>query len=51
LSRKGGRARWQAALDDARRMIERAPWRAAVDPMEGVVVHEISARTGGEPAS
>jgi len=40
-------ARWQAGLDDARRMIERAPWQAPVDPMEGVVVHELSARTGG----
>jgi hypothetical protein len=27
-------------------MIERAPWEAEVDPMEGVVVHELSARTG-----
>ena len=24
---------------------ERAPWEAGVDPMEGVVVHELSART------
>ena len=30
-------------------MIERAPWQAPVDPMEGVVLHELSARTGGEP--
>jgi hypothetical protein len=26
-------------------MIERAPWQAPVDPMEGVVLHELSART------
>ena len=41
------RGRWQAGLDDARRMIERAPWQAPADPMQGVVVHELSARTGG----
>jgi hypothetical protein len=27
-------------------MIERAPWEMEVDPMDGVVVHELSARTG-----
>jgi hypothetical protein len=31
-------------------MIESAPWQAPVDPMEGVIVHELSARTGGAPA-
>ncbi len=41
------RARWEAGLTDARRMIERAPWQTPVDPMEGVVVHELSARTRG----
>jgi len=51
FSAEGIRARWQAGLDDARRMIERAPWQAPVDPMEGVVLHELSARTGGEPVS
>jgi len=50
FSAAGIHARWQAGLDDARRMIERAPWQAPVDPMEGVVVHELSARTGAEPA-
>jgi len=42
----GIRARWQAGLADTRRMIERAPWQVEVDPMEGVVVHELSARAG-----
>ncbi|HEV3409063.1 MAG TPA: DUF3734 domain-containing protein, partial [Chthoniobacterales bacterium] len=41
-------ARWQAGLRDTRRMIERAPWNAPVDPMEGVIVHEVSARAGGD---
>ncbi len=36
----GIRARWQAGYDDARRMVERAPWRAPVDPMDGVVIHD-----------
>jgi len=44
----GIRARWQAGLADTRRMIARAPWQAEVDPMEGVIVHELSARTGQE---
>jgi NTE family protein len=47
FSAAGIGARWQAGLDDARRMIQSAPWQAPVDPMEGVVVHELSARTGG----
>ena len=44
----GIRARWQAGFADTRRMIERAPWDMEVDPMEGVIVHELSARTGME---
>ncbi len=40
-------ARWQAGIDDTRRMIGRAPWNEPADPMEGVIVHELSARAGG----
>ena len=47
FSAAGIRRRWQAGLDDARRIIERAPWRAPFDSIAGVVVHELSARTGG----
>jgi len=36
----GIRARWQAGYADALRMIDRQPWTAPVDPMDGVVVHE-----------
>ncbi|HJV11693.1 MAG TPA: patatin-like phospholipase family protein [Burkholderiales bacterium] len=53
FSAAGIRFRREAGYADARRMIERAPWNARVDPMEGVVVHELSARTaaaGGLPA-
>ena len=46
FSPDGIRARWQAGIDDTRRMLERAPWEDPVDPMEGIVVHELSARTG-----
>ncbi|TAK84179.1 MAG: patatin-like phospholipase family protein [Betaproteobacteria bacterium] len=47
FSAAGIRARWEAGLADTRRMIERAPWQAPVDPLQGVVLHELSARTGG----
>jgi NTE family protein len=46
FSAAGIRCRWQAGLDDTRRMIADAPWRRPADPMEGIVVHELSARTG-----
>ena len=45
FSPEGIRSRWQAGLRDTQRVIEHAPWRAEVDPMEGVIVHELSART------
>jgi NTE family protein len=47
FSADGIRFRREAGHADARRMLERAPWQAPVDPMEGVIVHELSARTGG----
>ncbi len=47
FSAAGIRARWQAGLEDARRMIAAAPWRRPADPMEGIILHELSARTGG----
>jgi NTE family protein len=47
FSAAGIRFRCEAGLTDARRMLARAPWNAPFDPMEGVVVHELSARTGG----
>ncbi len=47
FSAAGIRARWQAGLEDARCMIAAAPWRRPADPMEGIILHELSARTGG----
>ena len=46
FSSAGIRARWQAGIEDTQRMLARAPWDDPIDPMEGVVVHELSARTG-----
>jgi NTE family protein len=46
FSPAGIRTRWEAGFADTVRMIERAPWEMEVDPMDGVVVHELSARTG-----
>ena len=47
VSSSGIRDRWEAGGRDALQMIERAPWNDhPVDPLEGVVVHELSARTG-----
>jgi NTE family protein len=46
FSRAGIRDRWEAGARDARQMIERAPWNDPLDPLEGVIVHELSTRTG-----
>ena len=47
FSRAGITARWAAGRADARRIIENAPWRADVDPLEGFYLHEC--RPGVEP--
>ncbi|MFC0573802.1 DUF3734 domain-containing protein [Paraburkholderia solisilvae] len=31
--------RWTAGYDDTRRMIARTPWRAPLDPVEGIAIH------------
>jgi NTE family protein len=36
----GIRARRRAGYEETRRAIARAPWKRAVDPIEGVVIHE-----------
>jgi NTE family protein len=40
----GIRARWQAGYADTKRMLTAAPWRAPVDPIEGVIIHDDPAR-------
>jgi NTE family protein len=47
FSATGIRFRCEAGHADARRMIARAPWQAPADSIEGVIVHELSVRTGG----
>ncbi len=47
FSASGIAFRCEAGLADTRRMLARAPWEAPADPMEGVIVHELSVRTGG----
>jgi NTE family protein len=39
FSAAGIERRWTAGYDDTRRMIARAPWRAPLDPMEGIAIH------------
>jgi NTE family protein len=39
------RARWQAGYADTRRVLDLAPWTRPVDPIEGVIVHEVLAGT------
>jgi len=36
----GIRARWRAGYEATRRVLEREPWKAVVDPVEGIVIHE-----------
>jgi NTE family protein len=39
-SKKRAHARRRSGYATARRMFPRAPWRAPVDPVEGVVIHD-----------
>jgi NTE family protein len=40
FSPSGVRARWRAGYEDTKQAIERAPWDAPADPIEGVIVHQ-----------
>jgi NTE family protein len=42
----GIRARWQAGYADTKAMLDRAPWTGAVDPIDGVVIHDPVAHPG-----
>jgi NTE family protein len=48
FSVSGVASRWQAGLDKARAAIATAPWKAPVDPIEGVVLHELTSKVGEE---
>jgi len=43
----GIRTRWEAGKRDANQILARAPWNDPVNPLEGVIVHELSARSNG----
>ena len=40
---EGIAARWDAGLQHTRRMLARAPWRKPVDPIDGVLLHDLAA--------
>ncbi|MBL8770241.1 MAG: patatin-like phospholipase family protein [Phenylobacterium sp.] len=48
----GIRTRWEAGYAHTRRVLEQSPWTQAVDPTEGVILHEAEAgrMTEGTPA-
>ncbi|MDB5761976.1 MAG: patatin-like phospholipase family protein [Herminiimonas sp.] len=39
----GIRARWHAGYADTRRMLDLSPWNRPADPIEGVIIHDLSA--------
>jgi NTE family protein len=41
FSTSGIERRWRVGYDDTRRMLQRAPWREAPDPMEGIAVYRM----------
>lgn len=41
FSSAGINARWQAGYDDTQRFIVLRPWESAVDPIEGIALHEL----------
>jgi NTE family protein len=43
-------SRWKAGYEDTRRMLGAAPWRAPVDPVEGVIIHDDPTRVRTELA-
>ncbi|WP_273994243.1 patatin-like phospholipase family protein [Burkholderia thailandensis] len=45
FSADGVQTRWDAGYRAARSVLEAAPWRHSVDPIEGIAVHEIAAPT------
>ena len=46
----GIRERWRAGYEDTKRMLDAAPWRTPVDPIEGVIIHDDPMRRTHEAA-
>ena len=40
FSRSGIRHRWEAGFEHTKHMLERKPWTAKCDPLEGVILHQ-----------
>jgi NTE family protein len=40
FSRSGIRHRWEAGFEHTKHMLERKPWAAKCDPLEGVILHQ-----------
>ena len=50
FSTAGIRARWDAGLNDTRKVLEKAPWEGEFDPLEGLYLHEVQALDSHSPA-
>jgi NTE family protein len=48
FSVSGIASRWQAGLEKTRSAIATAPWKSPVDPIEGVILHELNGGSGSE---
>ncbi len=46
----GIRSRWEAGYNDTKRMLDAAPWRQSVDPIEGVIIHDDPTRVTADIA-
>jgi NTE family protein len=42
FSAGGVHSRWEAGYSDTLRVIEKSPWEAPVDPIEGVIEHIVA---------
>jgi NTE family protein len=45
FSKNGIRRRWEAGYADAMAALEKAPWKGAFDPLEGVILHEFESQS------
>jgi NTE family protein len=46
FSSTGIERRWAAGYEDTTRLLERAPWRETLDPMEGISVFRMASVAG-----
>jgi NTE family protein len=48
FSASGIASRWRAGREKTRSVIAAAPWKTPVDPIEGVILHELTSKSGSE---